>query len=328
VSFLRLQRCRPAILTATVYRLTTVSLLMTVCLLVGLAAPDARSIAAAGTGNGEVVTLEQRCQRLTWCTPSFWAWELRLATHQNEPTSARNLATKLVRLQQADGKWGLGTDWGRTSYDFKHRTSQDAESWEVAEVALALLAHAETTPFPRAAEKARASALLAAKYLKRHVVRLNGRPYLGHMPECNYRLQPHSTIAAAALLATYPRFQQLADQLRSSGKRMKSLRIVPAEGQRSLKNWRWGPPINDYERVQVGWYLDMMGDPAGQRTLRRYERAVTWDFYRGPAYLAMVAALAGRPRVAQRLARADNFSPLRGYDVALADWSDYLLATR
>jgi hypothetical protein len=280
-------------------------------------APTAPTSATSGHAPADrVAALQQRCRTLPWCTPSFSAWELLLAVQQRRLPEAQALAELLMGIQVRDGKWGLGTDWGRTDYDFKSRTAADAESWEVAEVGLALVRYASAAHDRRGIAAARR----AADYLHDHVVRVHGRPYLAHMPECNNRLQPQSTIAAAALLDNFARYRSLADRLRRSGKAMQDRRIVPGPGQTSLAHARWGPAINDYERAQIAYYLSLMGDPDGSRWLHRHPPGAQTDFYRAQPYLVMVDLLSGHPHRARRRAAAASFVPLHGYDIALADW--------
>lgn len=222
-------------------------------------------------------------------------------------------------MQESDGRWGVGTPWGRTAYDFKHRTARDAESWEVAEVGLALLAayrHLGVT-------SARAPARRAARYLARSVVRHRGRPYLAHMPDCNLQLQPHSTMAAAAFLSHFRAHRAKARALRGSGLAMRWRRIAPRPGRHSLRGARWGTVINDYERVQVGYYLTLLKHPRGGQILKRYPVGRKANYYRAQPYLVVVDSLRGRHGAAQRRAATlHRFEPRRGYDWALRDWID------
>lgn len=262
-------------------------------------------------------SLVQTCNEHEWCTPSYWAWELQLAIHQRNKGLARGIAHRLGRMQQPNGSWGLGTDWGQAEYDFKRRTARDAESWEVAEVGMALVDYDKAF----SDHSARSDARHAARYLKRRVVTVRGRPYLAHMPECNNVLQPHSTVASALLLDQFPGNRRLASRLRRSGKAMRGRRIVPQAGPASLRNARWGISINDYERVQVGLYLARLGDPQGPRMLRRFAPTRHVSFPRTRAYLVLAETIRGRHQRAGRQARAAiGFTPLRGYDYALLDW--------
>ena len=78
----------------------------------------------------------QPCPDLPFCTPSFWAWELALATYQGREDDARAIAQHLIDLQKRNGRWSIGSPWIKAKVDFKKRTRHDAESWEVAEVSM------------------------------------------------------------------------------------------------------------------------------------------------------------------------------------------------
>ena len=80
----------------------------------------------------------------------------------------------LMSLQKKNGRWGLGSPWGKTAVDFKQRTRHDAESWEVAEVGLNLLRHHQKFGDPAAKRAARN----AASYLRQRVVSLGTGRYL------------------------------------------------------------------------------------------------------------------------------------------------------
>lgn len=298
------------------------------------AAPLAQSVAPVrptdpavrvGSADAAMARLRARCDAATWCTPSFWAWELLLASHLGQRHLARLITVHLADLQEADGRWGLGTAWGFAAGDFKRRTARDAESWEVAEVGLALV-HARKE---HQIAVATAPAREAAGYLARRIVRYRGGSYLAHMPECNRRLQPHSTLAAAALLSEFPRYRRQAAALRRSGVAMGWRRIIPGPGDTSLQRARWGSLINDYERIQVGWYLDLMGQPRGARILGAFAARSGADFYRAAPYLVLVQALRGEAAAARRRASAlTGFEPKRGYDLALVDWIEAVAARR
>ena len=105
----------------------------------------------------EVVDVE-RCESLPFCTPSFFAWELSLANYENREVESRNIAQHLISIQKKNGRWGLGSPWGRTAVDFKKRTRNDAESWEVAEVGLMLMRHHQKFGDVAAKKSARAAA--------------------------------------------------------------------------------------------------------------------------------------------------------------------------
>lgn len=261
--------------------------------------------------------MHRDCSQLPWCTPSYWAWQLQLSVHRRDRSEALAVAAHLLDLQQRDGRWGLGTPWGRMPIDFKERTAGDAESWEVAEVGLALLTLDDAFDVPAA----RVAARRASRYLVAKVDRVKGAPYLAHMPDCNNLLQPHSTIAAAALLDRFPRHRTLADRLRRSGKAMQWRRLEPLPGRTDLRQVRWGLAINDYERIQVGHYLTLLGDRSGQRILRTYRPATRTDSYRAQPYLVMLDVLAGRSARAKTRARMiGDFTPVRAFDSALENW--------
>ncbi len=258
----------------------------------------------------------EQCESLPFCTPSFFAWELSRANYENREADSRNIAQHLISIQKKNGRWGLGSPWGRTAVDFKKRTRNDAESWEVAEVGLMLMQHHQK--FGDAAAKK--SARSAAQYLRDRVVQLGSDKYLAHMPDCNNYLQPHSTLSSAALLNEFKRYRTVAAQLKRSGKEMKWRRIIPKAGRTDLRTWRWGPKINDYERIQSGWYLEQMGDRSGPRILSRFGPDREMDFERAQPYAVMVDI--NRGALDQARSRAENavWVPAKGFDVALASW--------
>lgn len=289
------------------------------------------SLAPAGAADPEpgddgltLLYLQTNCRNTEWCTPSYWAWQLHLANHEGDDARGEAITQLLLDSQEPEGHWGLGTPWGKSWYDFKKRTARDAESWEVAEVGLALLGHHEATGSPAALTAANR----AADYLAERVVRLKNRRYLAHMPDCNNRLQSHSTIGGALLLSRFPQYRRLAERLRVSGKAMKWRRIMPknARSNETLKKRQWYAPVNDYERVQVGYYLAEMGDPDGERILKRYRHSKSVPFYRKKPYLVMAESRLGNKGSAwfQALDQVD-FVPERGYDWALRDWIDAVL---
>lgn len=140
------------------------------------------------------------------------------------------------------------------------------------------------------------------------------------MPDCNNLLQPHSTIAAAALLDRFPRHRALADRLRRSGKAMQWRRLEPLPGRTDLRQVRWGLAINDYERIQVGHYLTLLGDRRGQRILRTY-RPHTDGLLPGPALSGDAGRVGGSQRPRED-PRPDNRGLHTGanIDSALANW--------
>jgi hypothetical protein len=256
-------------------------------------------------------------------TPSFWAWELQLALLKNDEPLARALAQELYNLQEPDGSWGLGTDWIRGEYDFKQRLADDAESWEVGEVANALLDYAavygDTEGVVRASR--------AAEYLKRNAEYVDGKPYLPHMPECNHVLQPHSTVVAAYLLSRLPGYEPLANELKVAGVGMNWHRIITYRDTEKLEPPLAGTEINDYEKIQIGWYLLQMGDPYGRIILDRYQKGSDINASRGARYLVLVYLKLGDSEKARYFAALQkNFQPTnRGYEYALMDIIAYAL---
>ena len=256
-------------------------------------------------------------------TPSFWAWELQLAIAKEDRELARRIARVLYGLQKPDGRWGLGTDWYRAEWDFKARTADDAESWEVAEVANALLDYAQAF----GDREAVAHATRAAEYLKKSVEYYQGKPYLPHMPECNHILQAHSTINAALVLSRIEGYRELADELKEAGAGMKFLRIITHRDRQKLDPPKIGMEINDYEKIQIGYYLLQMKDPRGREILDRYQGMDDVDYYRGAAYLVLVYTRLGEPEKAKHFATLQkDLKPRRGYEYALRDFIDYALS--
>jgi hypothetical protein len=256
-------------------------------------------------------------------TPSFWAWELQLAVIRNDEPLARALARELYALQEPDGSWALGTDWIRGEFDFKHRLADDAESWEVGEVANALLDYAAVYADAEAVVRA----ARAAEYLKRNVEYVDGKPYLAHMPECNHSLQPHSTVVAGFLLSRLPGYEELGAELKVAGVSMNWFRIITYRDLQKLEPPLAGAEINDYEKIQIGWYLLRMGDPYGQQILDRYQQGSDINASRGARYLVLVYLKLGDPEKARYFAALQkNFQPTnRGYEYALMDIIAYAL---
>ena len=268
----------------------------------------------------EVVDVE-RCESLPFCTPSFHAWELSRANYENREADSRIIAQYLASIQKKNGRWGLGSPWGRTAVDFKKRTRNDAESWEVAEVGLMLMRHHQKFGDVTAKKSARK----AAQYLRDRVIQVGSGKYLAHMPDCNNYLQPHSTLSSAALLNEFRQHRKVAEQLKRSGKKMKWRRIIPKAGRTDLQTWRWGPKINDYERIQSGWYLEQMGDPIGPRILSRFGPDREMDFERARPYAVMVDINRGAFDQARNRAENIVWTPTRGYDVGLSSWLQTVL---
>jgi hypothetical protein len=218
----------------------------------------------------------------------------------------------------------LGTDWYRSEWDFKERLAEDAESWEVAEVANALLDYSKTFGDRRALRHA----AKAAEYLKNSAEYYGGKPYLPHMPECNHILQAHSTVNAALLLSRIEGYQELAEKLKEAGVSMNYLRIITHRDKEKLDPPRIGMEINDYEKIQIGYYLLQMGDPRGREILNGYKDMDDIDYYRGAAYLVVVYTRLGEFEKARHFAALQkDMKPSRGYEYALRHFIDYALNT-
>jgi len=296
-----------------VVRMKLTALIVSLLMIPALAAPsEARSPHAATAGMVAVPA----CPDLPFCTPSFWAWELALATYQGREDDARAIAQHLIDLQKRNGRWSIGSPWIKAKVDFKKRTRHDAESWEVAEVSMMLLRHHAHFGDPAA----RAAARRGADYLRERVVRVGRGRYLPHMPECNNLLQPHSTFAAAALLHQFTRYRELAGHLRRSAKKMEWRRIMPKPGRTDLRRWQWGPRINDYERIQSGWYLYQLEDPIGRRILNRYTPQRKVDHRLAQSYAVMIDLMRGKLPRARIRADGINLLPQKGYDAAMRSW--------
>jgi hypothetical protein len=247
---------------------------------------------------------------------------MQLAIVKKDQELAQGIARVLYDLQKPDGRWGLGTDWYRSEWDFKARLADDAESWEVAEVANALLDYSEAF----GDREAVAHATKAAEYLKRSVEYYDGKPYLPHMPECNHILQAHSTINAAFVLSRIEGYKDLANELKEAGVSMNFLRIITHRDREKLDPPKIGMEINDYEKIQIGYYLLQMGDPRGREILDRYKTMDDIDYYRGAAYLVIVYARLGEFEKAKHFATLQkDMKPGRGYEYALRDFIDYAL---
>ncbi|NUQ66129.1 MAG: hypothetical protein HUU20_27010 [Pirellulales bacterium] len=256
-----------------------------------------------------------------FCTPSFWAWELQLAIAKKDESLARAIAQELYKLQEPDGSWALGTDWNRSEWDFKARMADDAESWEVAEAANAVLDYHEAFGDPEATRRA----AKAAEYLKKNVEYVDGKPYLPHMPECNHMLQAHSTINAALLLSRVKGYEALAAQLKDAGVSMNFQRILTFRDRERLVPPKVGMEINDYEKIQIGYYLLQMGDPRGREILARYKDMNDINHPRGAAYLVIVYTRLGDHEKARHFATLQkDMKPRRGYEFALRDFIDYV----
>jgi hypothetical protein len=266
-----------------------------------------------------------------FCTPSYWSWELQLATVQKDRELAGRIAKVLYRLQKPDGRWALGTDWTfNKDFDFKARTAEDAETWEVAEAGNALLDYAATF----GDREAYPYVLKAAEYLKTGVRRVQGKPYLPHMIECNNILQPHSTICTALLfqrLKDRPEFVRLGKELEESGRAMNFKRIIIDPQTKDLDAPKPGTEIVNYEKVQVGFYLLQMGNPKGKEILAGFDNHDIKD--RGEemaaAYHVLVELKLSDFGKAKRIAEVvKDFQPKKGYDYALRDIIDYGLSVK
>jgi hypothetical protein len=254
----------------------------------------------------------------------FWAWELELAILKQDRETAQRIGAVLASLQRADGRWGLGNAWGKREDDFKERLPEDAESWDVAEAANALLDYGEifgdATFLPHARK--------AAAYLKTCIRYAGGKPYLPHMAECNNRLQPHSTICTALLFSRIPEYKDLARELHHSGVAMNFFRLVPHEDLKTLDPPLRGPEVNDFEKVQIGYYLQLVGDAAGSSIMSRYWKLSDFNSRRGAAYLVLAYAKLGQWDKARHFADLmRNFQPRQGYEYALLDIIDYVNTT-
>lgn len=271
----------------------------------------------------------ERLQRISASTEfghcCFWAWELELAILKGDRDVAQRIARILAGLQRADGRWGLGNDWVTRPTDFKQRTAEDAESWDVAEAACALLDYGETfgdgTFLPNVQK--------AAAYLKTCIRHAGGKPYLPHMAECNNVLQPHSTINAALLFSRLPEYKNLAKDLHDSGVAMNFFRLVPHEDRKTLDPPLQGPEVSDFEKVQIGYYLHLMGDPAGSGLMDRYQKRSDFNHARGAAYQVLAYARLGQWQKARHFAEMmKDYQPRQGYEYALRDIIDWVNSKR
>ena len=270
----------------------------------------------------------QRLRRISAATKfsscCFWAWELELAIIRKDQDVARRIAKILGGLQRPDGRWGLGTDWKMSEDDFKARRAEDAESWDVAEAANALLDYSEAFGDQTAVPYARK----AAEYLKKSVRYSGGKPYLPHMPECNNVLQPHSTINAALLFSRLPEFKDLARELHDSGVSMRFRRFLPQDDHKTLDPPRIGlEEVSGFEKVQIGYYLLLMNDHVGGEILAQFQDLSDINEPRGAAYLVLAYAKLGQWGKAQKFAGLmEQYRPRNGYDYALKDIIDYVNA--
>ncbi len=269
----------------------------------------------------------QRLQRISASTEfghcCFWAWELELALLKKDRDMAQRIATVLAGLQRPDGRWGLGNPWGRRPLDFKERLPEDAETWDVAEAANALLDYGEVyndTTFLPVVRK-------AAAYLKTCIRYSGGKPYLPHMAECNHVLQPHSTINAALLFSRLPEYKELTGSLRASGVAMNFFRLTPQADRITLDPPNVGPKVSDFEQAQVGYYLHLMGDPEGDRILARYRKRSDFNYRLGAAYIVLPLARLGRWAEARNFAaEMKDYNPRLGYEYPLRDIIDFVNA--
>jgi hypothetical protein len=285
---------------------------------------DLNAAAASRPRNarGAIKRLERISADTEFSSCCFWAWELELAILKNDHEVAKRIAMILGRSQRADGRWALGTDWKMSEDDFKPRLAEDAESWDVAEAANALLDYSEAfgdrsvIPY---AEK-------AAEYLKKSIRYSSGKPYLPHMPECNNVLQPHSTINAALLFSRLPGYDDLARELHDSGVSMDFRRLLPQADHRTLDPPRIGAEeVGDFEKIQIGYYLLVMKDSLGSEILARYQDLSDINEPRGAAYLVLACAKLGRWGEARRFAGLmAQYRPRIGYEYALKDIIDYV----
>lgn len=269
----------------------------------------------------------ERLQRISASTEfghcCFWAWELELALLKNNRELGQRIAEILAGLQREDGRWGLGNPWGRRPVDFKERLPEDAESWDVAEAANALLDYSEAfgdATFLPCVRK-------AAAYLKTCIRYSGGKPYLPHMAECNNVLQPHSTINAALLFSRVPAYQDLVADLCASGIAMNFYRLNPQPDLKTLDPPNIGPKVSDFEQAQVGYYLHLMRHPDGSRILARYRKPADFNTRRGAAYMVLIQAKLGWwPEARDFAAELKDYSPRTGYEYALRDIIDFVNA--
>jgi hypothetical protein len=174
----------------------------------------------------------------------------------------------------------------------------------------------------------RPTVLKAAAYLQTCIRRAGGKPYLPHMAECNNVLQPHSTIVAALLFSRIPEYNRLTKELHASGVAMNFFRLMPHADHRTLDPPQPGPEVNDFEKVQIGYYLHLMGDPAGMRLMDRYQTAADFNFPRAPVYLVLAYAKLKRWDKARHFAAmTKDYRPRKGYEYALRDVIDYVNET-
>jgi hypothetical protein len=147
------------------------------------------------------------------------------------------------------------------------------------------------------------------------------------MPECNHVLQPHSTVNAAFLLSRIAGYEQLAGELKAAGILMNYQRIITYRDRIQIEPPFVGMEINDYEKIQIGWYLLQMGDPLGPLILDGYQQMADINSSRGARYLVLVYSKLGNREKARYFARLQkDFVPTnRGYEYALVDFIQYAL---
>ena len=122
-----------------------------------------------------------------------------------------------------------------------------------------------------------------------------------------------------------PGLEPLGRELHESGVAMKFLRLVPQSDKKTLDPPQLGWEINDYEKIQIGYYLLRMNDPAGREILNRYQNPSDVKVPRGVAYLVLVYARLGEWDKAKRYAQSlKAFKPRQGYEYALKDIIDHV----
>jgi hypothetical protein len=133
-------------------------------------------------------------------------------------------------------------------------------------------------------------------------------------------------VNAALLLSRIKGYEELAEELKEAGVSMKFLRIITYRDKEKLDPPIIGMEINDYEKIQIGYYLLQMGDPRGREILNRYKNMEDIDYYRGAAYLVVVYTRLGEFEKARHFATLQkDLKPRRGYEYALRHFIDYAL---